>query len=97
MRKVAFETGLCSDKRFGVYNSILNTEYNIITTKYVDKLESLDKIIRSKTTPFASNQLNEFKRLVTDMHVDISPEIRNNMIKLASTMEIDIEVRLANR
>lgn len=82
MRKVAFETGLCSDKRFGVYNSILNTEYNIITTKYVDKLESLDKIIRSKTTPFASNQLNEFKRLVTDMHVDISPEIRNNMIKL---------------
>lgn len=82
LRKIAWETGISSNQRFTVFNTLLDSEYNIISTKYIDPCDNLEKIIRSKMTPFPKNQQMEIEQLLDTMHVEVSSDIRKNLIKL---------------
>lgn len=82
LKKIAWETGFSSARRSFIYNTVLNTDFNIISTKYMDDTSSLDNIIRSKMTPFPSTQMAEINKLVDDMHFPVESQIRSKLIKL---------------
>lgn len=82
LRRIAWETGFSSCKRSLIYNTVLNTEHNVISNKYMDKLEELDEIIKCKMTPFPSTQMAEINKLADDMHIGVTPSLRPHLVKL---------------
>lgn len=82
LKKIAWETGFSSDRRYSIYNTVLNTDYNIISTKYLDNSSDLDEIIRTKMTPFPCSQMAEINKSVDNVHFSMDPQIRTKLIQL---------------